>query len=208
MINRYFPEEFYEKKGLYWTFIEKKRFVQISKFLKESNITKILDVGCGDGVLSEFIKKRNNYIGMDISKSLIKRAKKRYKGFNFMVADAANIPFKNNTFDIVVCSEVLEHTLSPKKIIKELWRVLKENGMAIISIPNEPLQIKLRYIGIKTRIFKLMKLEKGIYQKWHIHILNEEKIIKLLKKYFKIEKVVYSPYRLLPLTVVIKCRKK
>lgn len=50
-------------------------------------------------------------------------------------ADAANLPFGNNTFDAVICSELLEHVYSPESVLHEAMRVLKPNGIFLISVP-------------------------------------------------------------------------
>ena len=83
---------------------------------------KGLDVGCGDGGFVKIMKERGlDTIGVD----------KKYDG-----VDVENMPFPDNSFDVVVAFEVIEHTLNPVKAIEELKRVCR--NQLIISIPNEP----------------------------------------------------------------------
>jgi SAM-dependent methyltransferase len=98
---------------------------------------RVLDVGCGRGTLLAWLKseKRKLY-GFDISPTAVRIAKRINKGANCFVADARDMPFKSNTFDYTICTEVLEH-IEGDEAIKECYRVLKPNGSALFSVPNE-----------------------------------------------------------------------
>ncbi|GAI07822.1 unnamed protein product, partial [marine sediment metagenome] len=75
-------------------------------------------------------------VGIDISEKAIKKSKERYPRFEYFVADATNLPFPENSFDYVICSEVIEHIPEDEKAISEVKRVLKNNGIFIITTPN------------------------------------------------------------------------
>lgn len=97
---------------------------------------RILDVGCGRGdILSRVQSEHRELFGFDISLEGIEQAKERVNGGNFCLGNAGNIPFKSDTFDCLICSEVLEHIPSDEPM-RELYRVLKPNGIAIITVPN------------------------------------------------------------------------
>lgn len=103
----------------------------------------ILDVGCGSGALiSDLAKIGFNCVGIDISKIGIKRAKqiakKRRinKRLSVILGDAENLPLRENSFDLVVCTNVLEHLINPMKSLKEMIRVVEVSGGLIISAPN------------------------------------------------------------------------
>jgi len=113
------------------------------EFLKSISIKRnwnCLDAGCGIGnnlfTLSEFFDR---IIACDISQQALNYAEERFKNsrINFIQADIKNLPFKDNFFDIVICTEVLEHIDDLTQARNELFRVLKkENGYFIISTPN------------------------------------------------------------------------
>jgi len=75
----------------------------------------------------------------------------------FIVADAESIPFTNNIFDYVICSEVLEHLLEPEQAIKEAYRILKKGGVFLITTPSahslgytsNPLRIMEKIVSLK-----------------------------------------------------------
>ncbi|MCM2325890.1 MAG: class I SAM-dependent methyltransferase, partial [Candidatus Woesearchaeota archaeon] len=77
-----------------------------------------------------------DYFGVDITDVALEKARKKCKA-NFTNQDLTKMSFKDETFDCVTCSEVLEHIYEYRKVLKELKRVLKKNGLLIITFPNE-----------------------------------------------------------------------
>jgi len=100
---------------------------------------KVLDVGCGSG--RNFIKLKGIKIfGIDFSQKMLDLAKKRAKEIKIKVdlkkAESNNLPFENNYFDAVLCYALLhciDSKKDRKKTIEEVYRVLKPNGIALIS---------------------------------------------------------------------------
>ncbi len=100
----------------------------------------ILDVGCGEGFILERLYRANigeKNIGIDFLEKAVEIGKKERPHLDLRVGDIYKIPFKDNSFDLVICSEVLEHLQDPKKALSELHRVTKK--YIILSVPNEPL---------------------------------------------------------------------
>lgn len=95
---------------------------------------KTLVVGCGTG--NELYLSKGLSVGIDLSLSALLIAKKESRSSEpLILADACNLPFKDDTFDCVICSEVLEHIPKPERAVAELSRVLNR-GIAIITVPN------------------------------------------------------------------------
>lgn len=101
---------------------------------------KLLDLGCGNGRLYKMLKKLSiDYIGIDISEELIKKAKENNPEVNFIVGSALDLPFKNEIFDKVISIAVLHHIPSYKlriKFMEEGYRVLKKDGCMILTVWN------------------------------------------------------------------------
>lgn len=116
-------------------FMQKERCQVLRNFLKEEN-GNILVVGCGSWQEMSIINSKAKATGIDISKVAIEKAKKQFPQFNFKVADATNLPFKDKEFDCVICSEVIEHIKNRSKALSEINRVLKKDGTFIITTPN------------------------------------------------------------------------
>lgn len=147
-----------------------KLIVQEIQKLNKKNY--FLEVGCAQGhYLSKAIKKTKHTYGVDVSKDFIEKSKKT-KAICF-VSSAEKLPFKKEMFNIVLCTEVLEHVPNWKKAVKEIKRVLKKGGHAIITIPLE----KAVFWRIGS-IFFPPKKTRG-----HINLLNSKEIEKeFLKK--------------------------
>jgi ubiquinone/menaquinone biosynthesis C-methylase UbiE len=103
---------------------------------KGNKSSKILDIGCAGGHLLNFLKKRGfkNLYGVDISETAIKETKS--KGIqNATVQDSINTNFKENTFDFIIASDILEHIKEDSKAIEEYQRILKKGGKLIVFVP-------------------------------------------------------------------------
>lgn len=82
----------------------------VVKFLKNLDFNTILDVGCARGGLLKVLDISHGcYTGFDISNVMIEKNKKDYSGANWCVGDVTKLPYKDNSFDVVVCSDVLIH---------------------------------------------------------------------------------------------------
>ena len=111
----------------------KLEFKIIAKLIEKD--TRVLDVGCGDGTLMEFLKDNNkiDIRGIEISKSNVQKC--IGKGLTVIEGDAEKdlSQFPDGSFDFVILSQTLQAFLNPEKVISELLRVGKK---AIVTIPN------------------------------------------------------------------------
>ena len=99
------------------------------------NGLRVLDVGCGDGVISEPIWKMGNYvISLELPK--IATLANRCRVPLVVAGDAEQLTFASNSFDVVLASEVVEHLWNPHNFLNEVHRVLRANGHLIISTPE------------------------------------------------------------------------
>lgn len=106
----------------------------------QSGPYELLDVGCGDGELMRFV---HAYIptwsksGIDVTPKAISFAQQDSPNMKFQVGNIYEIPFPENSFDIVFCGETLEHLDAPEAAIEQLFKVCKPGGRVVISTPNE-----------------------------------------------------------------------
>lgn len=108
----------------------------LDRSLKELSL---LDVGGSTGIIDNYL---SNYfwrvVSIDIDESAIKHAKETYekKNLEFLVGDAINLPFSNDNFDVVICSQVYEHVPDAKKMFDEIFRILKPEGVCYFAANN------------------------------------------------------------------------
>jgi methionine biosynthesis protein MetW len=111
----------------------KQEFKVISKIIK--NNKRVLDVGCGDGTLMEYLKKNqhNDVRGLEPEKNLVQKC--IAKGLPVIEGDAEKelIQFPEKSFDYVVLSQTLQAFLNPEEVLNQLLRIGKQT---IVSIPN------------------------------------------------------------------------
>jgi len=110
-----------------------------------------LDVGCGENPYF-FHKRLVNYVGIDITLRVLRKVRHNLSDATLICASGSHIPFKDSTFDLAICTEVLEHLQDPEEAIIEIGRVLTNGGAAIISIPSLSLpQTIILWIGYRMK---------------------------------------------------------
>ena len=101
------------------------------KIIKLNRNEKILDAGCGKGILSNYLKDFNLY-GFDFSEEAVKKAKKKsYK--KVIKSEICKTPFKNKEFDKTLCIQVFHYLENPEKAFKELIRITKTEIILTVS---------------------------------------------------------------------------
>ncbi len=175
---------------------------------------KILDLGCGDGLLSiALAKKKNSVIGIDVSDVSIELANKNKRIFNcqnvkFRQMDCRRLLFPNDHFDLAVSVDLIEH-LHPDDLslyLDEVHRILKKNSLYLISTPNK---IFYQSGGLHLKNYTHSSIEKVLSQKflvkspifsWNPFFVDNHLIFhlkKVLEKFilrFKILRALSSPF--------------
>jgi len=96
----------------------------------------ILDIGCGSGYFVDFLSKLGcRVVGIDPDPQSIRIAKETYDD-QFLISRAESLPFADNTFDKILCSEVLEHIRQDRAAIMELKRVAKPDATIVVTVPS------------------------------------------------------------------------
>lgn len=121
---------------------------------------RLLDIGCGNGRLSRFLKPYSvDYTGIDNNKKFVRIAKKKNRKAKFLLADALKLPFSKNSFDSVWVIAVLHHLPTEKlrrKALIEAKKVLKKNGTLMLTMWNLLPQKKYKkYMNPKTHDFQI-----------------------------------------------------
>lgn len=119
------------------------RYNKIIKHLanisEKRKIDKLLNLGCGEGDYDKILSNFCNYLYCcDINKGDIKFCKYQNKSTKifYSIQDAECLNYHPNFFDIIICSEVLEHVNSQSKVMENIKRTLKKKGLSIITFPN------------------------------------------------------------------------
>jgi len=119
--------------------------------IKDLRIDSVLDAGCGEGFTLD--KLHENKIGeklegVDFLKTAIELGKKTHPHLKLRQGNIYHLPYKDNSFDLVICTEVLEHLKDPKKALSEIQRVALR--YVILSVPNEPFFMMANFLRGKN----------------------------------------------------------
>jgi len=183
--NEYF--KMYKLEETHWWFKSRRKLIfELLKKIKYRN--NVLDIGCGTGYNLLYFKPLfKNVIGMDISKNaLLLSSKRRIK--NLFLGDAKRISISNNSVDVVLSLDLIEHIKDDNIVISEIHRILRKNGTLILSVPA--------FNFLWSKHDDLLH-HKRRYNKSQIHCL-------LTKNGFKVEKISYWNFFLFPLISIYK----
>lgn len=172
-------DKLYSSKNPLVSYVHNERLNKIIELIPKKEGAKILDAGCGEGHLLEMISKKvnqknvnqKNLYGADITKIALEKAKERVTHANFSLQDLSNLDYKDEFFEVVICTEVIEHIPEYKKVINELKRVLKKGGYLIMTFPNE----------ILWTISRFLLGRKPIRVPDHVNSFSSKRIIKCVK---------------------------
>lgn len=131
----------------------------------------VLDVGAGSAWVAKHFQddKNANTVSLDISKTNVYKAKQivNIDTHSPIVADSFNLPFADNSFDLVIASEIIEHVVNPKNFVEELLRVTHTAGKLIVTTPYKE---KLRY-------YLCIHCNQKTPVHAHIHSFDEKKLL-------------------------------
>ena len=167
-------DKYDETNSMYYSKEGKISSRDIEKYLSNHDYKKLLDVGTGTGYLIDILSKQKEaeYHGLDLSEEMIKVAKsKNIPNATFIVGKANKLPYPDDTFDIVTCSQSFHHYPYQMEALKEAYRVLKPGGIYILSDTGVGGALGWIYNNI---IFKIIK--SGDY-----NTTNKEGVEKMMK---------------------------
>jgi SAM-dependent methyltransferase len=143
----------------------------------------VLDLGCRTGALTQHYAEGNDVVGLDVDRDALERARERI-GIETVWADVENeLPFPDRSFDVVVAGELLEHLADPAVTVREVARVVRQDGRFVGSVPNAfRLKSRLRYL-----VGRHPETDET-----HLQLFTTSALRALLGRYFSDVKIDYS----------------
>lgn len=199
MSPRYLPKQtpsFYELKN-YWD-SELRNFKKDSDFnnkrkeayghlykeiFQNKEKGSILDVGSGTGLFLSFFKERGwEVLGIEVSEEILNFSNKTF-GLNVLLGDLLSLKLPSKYFDVICFNNVLEHLHTPRRTLLKVRKILKDDGILEITVPN------IESLGGKIFKEKWYHLDPG----HHLYLFSEKTISKLLKETgFLVKKTSHS----------------
>lgn len=200
MVGRYDIDRYYEKSHPFIRWIERRRIETLFNLAAPRARDRVLEVGCGAGhVLQRFANNRR--VGLDLSPTMLGRARKRLgPDVTLTRGSAEHLPFADGLFDVVLCTEVLEHTQHPERVIAELMRVAKRHARVVVSIPNE------RNIDRAKRVIRSLPVVRSLLRtlaaegnEWHVHNFDRSLLYETTRGLAKVARLRAVPFPGVPL---------
>lgn len=149
----------------------------ILKKLSEIPYHTALDLGCGTGEMMRLILQQNkdkSLYGIDLSEKMLEVAKEKLGNHvNLILSDSEQLPFSDSFFDVVYCNDSFHHYPAPDKVLSEVYRVLKPNGIFVVCDCWQPT------IGRAIMNFYMKHSKEG-----DVKIYSENEIRKLFSVHF------------------------
>lgn len=150
---------------------------------------KFFDVACGTAEMVFQLAgsfPRVEFTGTDFAHGMILKARektKSLKNINIIEADATNLPFPSQTFDVILCSEAFHHFYEPQKVLSEIYRVAKPNALFVLMDPALDSMLQKIVFGFFSKFIE--KYHK-IYSQRDMKPLLEESgfIVESMSNYF------------------------
>jgi 2-polyprenyl-3-methyl-5-hydroxy-6-metoxy-1,4-benzoquinol methylase len=181
-----YEQEYFKIEKEYWWFKARRHLIKNIKISKNS---KILEVGCGTGLNLELFNTTEKY-GIDISKNAIEQAKK--KGLKAKVQDITKAKLPENSYDLILALDLIEHLKQDKATLEKLSKALKPKGKIIITVPA----------------FQFL-WSKHDELNHHIKRYNKKDFKRIIPKTLKTKRLTYWNFTLFPLVFLLnKVNKK
>ena len=151
---------FWDVQGPYRTLhqINPARLQFVERFVDLSGL-RVLDVGCGGGILSEALAERGaSVLGIDLAESALQAAEAHRAGqaVEYRLESSREVAARGERFDAVTCMEMLEHVADPAAVLRDIHAVLKPGGWAFFSTINRTLKARLGAVYAAEYLLRLV----------------------------------------------------
>ncbi|MDG3086929.1 glycosyltransferase [Vibrio hannami] len=168
--------------------VEKDSLYYVSQFIEPNS--RALDIGCWEGALGKHLIENKNCIvdGVELNVNAANKAKEVYREVYVSDVESLDLAFLNDTYDYIVCADVLEHLLDPMETLKKIKQKLNKNGKLIVSVPN------VGYAGLVEEILsgRFDYREYGLLDKTHYKFFTKETVVEMLESGgFKIDNMEF-----------------
>jgi 2-polyprenyl-3-methyl-5-hydroxy-6-metoxy-1,4-benzoquinol methylase len=209
MVGRYDIDRYYERSHPVVRWLERRRLDLLRSVAAPRRGDRVLEVGCGGGhVLARF--DGFDRTGVDLSPAMIERSRRRLgEGVTLLRGSAEDLPFDDGSFDVVLCTEVLEHTRDPRLVIRELIRVAAPGARVVVSIPNERnIDRAKQFIRSVPVVRSLLRTLAAEGNEWHLHRFDDALLREMASGTADVRATRGVPFGILPVRIVALLQRR
>jgi 2-polyprenyl-3-methyl-5-hydroxy-6-metoxy-1,4-benzoquinol methylase len=200
-------DEYYARAPLPIRLISWRRLAIIRRMVGDATGLDVCEIGAGGGhVLRMFARARLTAI--DVSGVFLDMARRNLAGYDvrFVKGEVDKLALPAASYDRIVCTEVLEHTVDPEAILAAMARLLRPDGVAVITVPNDPLVRRLK--GMVRRLPIARLFDRGLDwggEDFHLHRWTPAEFRRILERHLRITRHVSAPFPGLPIHACFRC---
>ncbi len=200
-------DDYYARSPLPIRLIERRRLAIIRDMVGDAANLDLAEIGSGGGhVLRMFPAARLTAI--DVSEVFLATARKNLVGYDarFIKGEVDKLDLPAKSFDRLICTEVLEHCVDPAAILAAMARLLRPGGVAVITVPNDPLINTLKQIVRRTPVGWAMgdRIQWG-GDVYHLHQWKPAEFERFLAVHFRVTSRKAAPHDTLPVRACFRC---
>jgi ubiquinone/menaquinone biosynthesis C-methylase UbiE len=200
-------DDYYTRSPWPIRFVERRRFSIIRTFMENCDSLDVAEVGSGGGhVLRMFPRARLTAI--DVSGVYLELAQRNLAGYDvqFVKGEVDKLPLPPASFDRIICTEVLEHVVDPDVVLAAMARLLRQSGIAVVTVPNDPLILKIKGVIRRTPARWILgdRIEWG-GDRFHLHRWTPSEFESLLARHFRVVERRMAPFAAVPVRACFKC---
>ncbi|MEK6799267.1 MAG: class I SAM-dependent methyltransferase [Planctomycetota bacterium] len=182
--------------------IEQRRLACIRRLANAYPGRRLLEIGCGGGhVLRMF--PQCELTGVDVSGEMLAKARRNLGDLpaRLIKGEVHEAGLADATFDVIICTEVLEHVVDPQRLLREARRLLAPGGRLVVTFPNDRLIERIKRWIIAMRLARLPILGRISWgaERFHLHRWSVRQMRALLSEVFTIQQTRMVPSRCLPI---------
>ena len=207
-LARQYPiDDYYAKSPIPVRLIERRRLAIIRAFAGDVRGKDLAEIGSGGGhVLRMFPEARLTAI--DVSSIYLETARKNLAGYDarFIKGEVDKLDLPAGSFDRIICTEVLEHVRDPAAVLATIARLLRPDGVAVVTVPNDPLILRLKGAVQRTPVgWALGDRVKWGGDEFHIHQWRPAEFERLLERFLRVTDRASAPFAALPIRACFRC---
>jgi 2-polyprenyl-3-methyl-5-hydroxy-6-metoxy-1,4-benzoquinol methylase len=202
-------EDYYESAFWPIRMIESRRLAIVRELVGPSAGLDLAEVGSGGGHVLEMFREAR-ITAFDVSDVFLDKARLRLAGYDarFVKGEVDKLDLPGESFDRIICTEVLEHTFDPEAVLAAIARLLRPQGVAVITVPNDPLIVRIKGLLRWTPLGVVLqeRIDWG-GDRFHLHQWTPRAFEALLGRFFRVTARRHAPIQAIPIRACFRCTR-